>query len=88
MTPKKIINNNVLLVDCESFTKRCLIVDTHMSRTINEDLEHSIAGLINLRKGEFKGLMILANNRYNNKHYEYISEDEFIKILSSFKFID
>jgi len=88
MTPKKIINDDVLLVNCESFSKRCLIVDTYMSRTIDEDTKYSVAGLINLKENEFGGLMILANNRYNNKHHEYMDEDEFVEILYTFKFIE
>ncbi len=88
MTPKKIINDDVLLVNCESFAERCFIVNTYMSRTVDEDFKHSIAGLINFKKGEFGGLMMLANNKYNNKHHEYIDEDKFIEILSTFRFIE
>ena len=88
MTPKKIINNDVLLVNCESFAKRCLIVNTYMSRTVDEDIKHSMAGLINLKESEFGGLMILANSRYNNKYHKYMDEDRFVEILSTFRFIE
>lgn len=80
MMPKKIINDDILLIDCKSFVKQCLIVDSYMMSpyTIEEEIENKIAGLINLKNDEFKGLIISANS-------EFIKEDDFTKILSTVK---
>lgn len=74
ITPKKIISQDIIMVDCMSFKEKCK--QTGPSISIPEG---KIAGLINLKNDKFKGLILIADK-------DAIEEDEFIDIISTFNF--
>ena len=76
MVPEKIINNLVLFVDCKSFGGICDIPDSSYQGILGT--KNEMAGLINLERSEYKGLIIWADKGY-------IQDEEFEKILSSVK---
>lgn len=73
--PKKIIRDGVIVVDCMSFIEKCDVTGPSISIPRGK-----LAGLINLEKEDFSGLVVLINE-------ENISEDVLIKILNAFKVI-
>lgn len=76
ISPKAVISENILLVDCMSYIEKCKITGPSRSLARND-----IAGLINLKNQKFPGLMILTKK-------DDIGEKLLLEILSTFKFID
>ncbi|MFH1522581.1 MAG: hypothetical protein ABIE43_02040 [Patescibacteria group bacterium] len=73
IVPKKVVSENVLLVDCMSYEEKCNIKGPSRSLLVNEQ-----AGLINLNHEKFNGLMFRSLK-------DRISEELFTKMLESFK---
>jgi len=74
ITPKKVLSENIILVDCMSFEDKC-----HQTGPSASVPSGNIAGLINLKEGNFPGLIFYTTQE---------NEDFLLQILSTFKFLD
>ena len=76
ITPKVVVNDNIILVDCMSFEDKCK--PTGPSVSIPEGYS---AGLVNLKRSGLPGLILIADGNI-------ISEKALLGILSSLEFVN
>ncbi|MFH1089536.1 MAG: DUF333 domain-containing protein [Candidatus Uhrbacteria bacterium] len=74
--PRKVISENIILVDCLSFEDKCVHTGPSVSL-----YEGDLAGLINLKDEKFTGLIFKTSE-------ENIGEELLTEILSTFEFIN
>lgn len=73
--PKRIIDEDIILVDCTSFEDKCTPTGPSISVPKGQ-----VAGLVNLPDDSMPGLILIADG-------DVIDENALIEILSSFEFI-